>query len=77
MQGRIQLPATSTHYDHGAQPRSKVFVFPEGEKLDSLENQRTAQLTYDSGHRTGVTLVSGEHFTHKPTMPPLFASLEV
>ena len=27
MQGRIQLPATSTHYDHGAQPRSKVFDF--------------------------------------------------
>ena len=27
MQGRIQLPATSTHYDHGAQPRSKVFIF--------------------------------------------------
>ena len=37
MQGRIQLPATSTHYDHGAQPRTKVFdFFPEGGKLDSL-----------------------------------------
>ena len=54
MQGRIQLPATSTHYDHGAQPRSDVFdFFPEGGKPDSRENprgtaeyQRTTQLTY-------------------------------
>ena len=71
------MPATSTHYDHGAQPRSKVFdFFPEGGKPDSLENprgtaenQRTTQLTYmaPTGNRTGVTLVRGERFTHKPT----------
>ena len=53
MQGRLWLPATSTHYDHGVQPRSKVFNFPEGGKPDGLENpcgtaenQRTTQLTY-------------------------------
>ena len=27
MQGRLWLPATSIRYDHGAQPRSKVFDF--------------------------------------------------
>ena len=32
MQGRLQLPATSTHYDHGEQPRSKVFDFSRGRK---------------------------------------------
>ena len=34
MQGRLWLPATSTHYDHGAQPRSKLFgFFPRGRKI--------------------------------------------
>ena len=79
MQGRIQLPATSTHYDHGAQPRSKVFDFFLREEnrivLKTLvEQQRTnAQLNSHymapTWNRTGVTLVRGERFTHKPTVP--------
>ena len=45
LQGRIQLPATSTHYDHGAQPRSKVFDSLKNPR-GTAENQRTTQLTY-------------------------------
>ena len=32
MQGRLWLPATSTHYDHRARPRSKVFDLSRGKK---------------------------------------------
>ena len=53
------LPAASTHYDHGAQPRSKMFDFSEGGKPDGLENpcgtaenKRTTQLTYGSGRES-------------------------
>ena len=82
MQGRIQLPATSTHYDHGAQPRSKVFDFFLREEnrivwKTLVAQQRTnAQLNSHmapTGNRTGVTLVRGERFTHKPTVPPKMA----
>ena len=49
MQGCLQLPATSTHYDHGAQPRSKVFDFsPEetgiGWKTLMAQQRTNAQL---------------------------------
>ena len=78
MQGCIQLPATSTHYDHGAQPRSKVFYFFLREENQIVwktlvAQQRTnAQLNSHmapTGNRTGVTLVRGERFTHKPIVP--------
>ena len=77
MQGRLWLPATSTHYDHGAQPRLKVFDFFPREENRSLENpcgtaenqrQHNSHMAL-AGNRTGVTLVRGERFMHKPTMP--------
>ena len=79
MQGCLWLPATSAHYDHGAQPRSKVFDFFPGEenrivcKTLVVQKRTNAQLNSHialAGNRTGVTLVRGEHFKHKPTMPP-------
>ena len=78
MQGRIQLPATPTHYDHGAQPRLKVFDFFLREEnrivwKTLVAQQRTnAQLNSHmapTGNQTRVTLVRGERFTHKPTVP--------
>ena len=60
MQGRLWLPATSTHYDHGAQPISRAFdFFPEGGKPEGLENphgtadnQCTTQFTYGPGRES-------------------------
>ena len=61
MQGRLWLPATSTHNDHEAQPKieSVYFFFPEGRKPYGLENprgtaenQRTTQLTCGPGRES-------------------------
>ena len=66
MQGRFWLASTSTHYEQGAQPRSKVFDFSRGRKTGwsgkpLVAQQRTnAQLNSHmapTGNRTGVTLV--------------------
>ena len=55
-----------------------LIFFPEGGKQDVLENpcgtaenqrQLNSHMTL-AGYRTGVTLVRGKRFTHKPTMPP-------
>ena len=50
MQGRLLLTATSTHYDYGAQPRSKVEPREENRMVwenpcGTAEYQRTTQLT--------------------------------
>ena len=87
MQWRLWLAATSTHYDHGAQPRSNVFDFFLREenwivRKTLVAQQRTnAQLNSHimapAGNRTGVTLVRGKRFTHKPTVPPYFPYIKI
>ena len=59
--------------------RFDCLIVPEGGKQDGLENphctaenKRTTQLNMAlAGYQTRVTLVRGERFTHKPTMPAL------
>ena len=79
MQGRLWLLATSTHYDHRAQPRLKVFDFSRGRKTgcSGKPSWHSREPTHNSTHmwprpgiETWVTLVRGECFTHTPTMPP-------
>ena len=79
MQGRLWLPATSTHYDHGAQPKiESIWFFTREEnrmvwKTFVAQQRTNAQLNSHMAlarNQTRVTLVRGERFTHTPTVPP-------
>ena len=73
-----RAPLAASHITEHSQDQ-KCLIFPEGGKPDGLENpcgtvenQRTTQLTYGPERvSTRVTLVRGERFMHKLTMPPI------
>ena len=73
MQGRLWLPATSTHYDHGAQPRFKVFDFSRGRKTGCSGKPlwHSREPTHNSTHiwpRPGIEPGSPLH-TRQPCHP--------
>ena len=71
-----RAPLAASHITEHSQDQ-KCLIFPEGGKPDGLENpcgtaENSTHIYGPDRESNRVTLVRGECFTHKPTMPPKF-----